>query len=296
MRTATGARHLYRIIRRSDVVLVLTNSSVSLAPVLAARLARVPAVVHARDVPESRLSGLVFALHGALADTVIVIAETMGRRFPHSRRARIVRIYEGIEIPDPPSNGHHRRARDPLRLCLIGGIDPRKGQDIAVDAVARLRERGVIAQLDLVGREIHPGFAERLRERVGQLSVGEQVRFEGEVPDVRAVLAGADIVIAPSRSEWTPLSLMEAMACERPVVAARVGAVAEMVVDGRVGLLTAPRDANALACALAELAAEPERARAMGREGRRRVMKRFDITRSLDELWRELQRLLDECA
>jgi UDP-N-acetylglucosamine:LPS N-acetylglucosamine transferase len=296
IRSASGAGRMFRLIRRADADVVLTNSSVSIAPVLAARLADVPVVVHARDVPESRLSGLVFALHGALADTIIVIAEELGRRFRHSLRARVVRIYEGIAIPDPPSNGGLRRPGDPLRLCLIGGIDPRKGQDIAVDAVARLRDRGISAQLELVGREIQRGFAERLREQVSQLDVVEHVRFTGEVPDVDAVLSRADVAIAPSRSEWTPLSLMEAMAFERPVVAARVGGVAEVVVDPEVGLLTPPQDANALTEALTELAAEPKRARAMGRQGRRRVTARFNIARSLDELRRELHRLLDQRA
>jgi glycosyltransferase involved in cell wall biosynthesis len=235
----------------------------------------------------------VFALHGALADTVIVIADELGRHFRHSLRARTVRIYEGIAIRDLSSNGACREPGDPLRLCLIGGIDPRKGQDIAVEAVARLRDHGVGVQLELVGRETHHGFAGGLREQAGRLGVAERVRFRGEVADVSQALSGADIVIAPSRSEWTPLSLMEAMACERPVVASRVGAVAEVVADPEVGLLTPPCDAEALAEALMELAADPGRASAMGRRGRHRVIARFDIERSLRELRLELQRSLE---
>ena len=71
VRTVRHAFRLARLIRRRGIRLVLTNSAVSLAPVLAARMAGVPAIVHVRDVPVSRLGPCVFRLHGLLADTVI---------------------------------------------------------------------------------------------------------------------------------------------------------------------------------------------------------------------------------
>jgi glycosyltransferase involved in cell wall biosynthesis len=292
IRMVRDVPRVLRTIRSTDPQVVLTNSSVSLAPVLAARLADVPVIVHARDVPKSRLSGFVFALHGALANTVIVIAEQLARYFQSSLRARVVRIDEGIAIGEPPSSRTARMPEDPLRLCLIGGIDPRKGQDTAIEAIALLRDRGVDAELELVGREVDSGFAARLREQVTQLAVSKAVRFSGEVSDVRTAMGRADVVIAPSRSEWTPLSLMEAMACEKPVVASRVGGVGEMIADWEVGLLVPPENPDALARRLIELAAKPDDAQAMGRNGRRHVTAHFNITRSLERQRAEIERLV----
>jgi glycosyltransferase involved in cell wall biosynthesis len=293
VRTLRDALRLARVIRRTGVQLVLTNSAVSVAPVLGARLAGVPAVVHVRDVPASALSRAVFALHGALADTVIVIAGELERLFAGARRARVVHIREGVRVPTAPADARLRTPDDALDLCLVGGIDPRKGHDVAIDALASLRRRGIRARLEVVGREVDAAFAAGLREQAARLGVGDAVRYAGELDDVTAALARADVVIAPSRAEWTPLSLMEAMAHRRPVVAAAVGAVADvMAAGGPVGLLTPPGDAQALAGAVAQLAGDPRAAREMGRRGRSHVAQRFDIERSLRALRDELERVL----
>jgi glycosyltransferase involved in cell wall biosynthesis len=304
-RTLLDAGRMALLIRRRGIELVLTNSSVCLAPVLAARLARVPAVVHARDVPKSRLAPLIFALHGALADTVIVIADGLAPYFRRGRRARIVRIPDGIVAPAPRSSEARRKSgasrsndaprvfRTPLRLCLVGGIDPRKGQDTAVAALALLRERGVEATLELVGREVAPGFAAALRDDARRLGVTANVVFTGEVSDAGPHLERADIVIVPSRGEWTPLVLMEALARGLPVVAARVGGVQEIVRDRESGLLVAPEDPAALASAIVELLAHPRAAAEMASRGREHVGANFRVEQTLERLQAELDLLLE---
>jgi glycosyltransferase involved in cell wall biosynthesis len=293
-RTLVDAVRMAVLIRRRGIELVLTNSAVCLAPVLAARLAGVPAVVHARDVPKSRLAPLIFALHGALADTVIVIADGLTPYFRRGRRARIVRIADGIVAPAPPPSDAPRVFRSPLRLCLVGGIDPRKGQDIAVAALARLRERGVEATLELVGREVDARFAATVRDDARRLGVAESVAFAGEAADAGPHLDRADVVIAPSRGEWTPLVLMEALARGLPVVAARVGGVADVVADRESGLLVAPEDPAALAAAIVELVAHPSAAAAMARRGRDHIDANFRVERTLARMQAELELLLGD--
>jgi glycosyltransferase involved in cell wall biosynthesis len=299
-RTLLDAVRMAVLIRRRGIELVLTNSSVCLAPVLAARLARVPVVVHARDVPKSRLAPLVFALHGALAHTVVVITDGLAPFFRRGRRARIVKIADGIVAPSlspspSPSPGHSSRTfHVPLRLCLVGGLDPRKGQDIAVATLAQLRDRGVEAVLELVGREVDPEFAAALRDAAQRLGVAESVVFVGEVSDAGPHLDGADIAIAPSRGEWTPLVLMEALARGLPVVAARVGGVQEIVSDRESGLLVAPEDPAALTAAILELLAHPDAAAQMARRGRDHVDANFRVERTLEGLQAELGLLLGD--
>jgi glycosyltransferase involved in cell wall biosynthesis len=276
VRTLLDAVHMAILIRRCRVELVLTNSSVCLAPVLAAKLA--PAV---------------FALHGALADTVIVITGGLTPYFRRGKRARIAQIADGIVVPAQPSRRARIAFQSPLRLCLIGGIDPRKGQDTAVEALAQLRERGIEATLELIGREIDNEFAELVRERARRLDVADKLRFVGEVDNVGPYLERTDIVIAPSRGEWTPLVLMEALAHCLPVVAARVGGVEDVVSDRESGLLVAPEDPTAIASAIAALTADPSAAVEMAQRGQKHVDANFRIERTLEGLQVELDRLLE---
>jgi glycosyltransferase involved in cell wall biosynthesis len=295
-RTAIDAVRMALVIRRRGVQLVLTNSSVCLAPVLAARLARVPVVVHARDVPKSRLAPLVFALHGALADTVVVIASGLTPYFARGRRARIARIADGILAPQSPPSATPRSLRAPLRICLVGGLDPRKGQDVAVAALAQLRDSGVEATLELVGREVDREFAASVHDAVQRLDLTERVEFVGEVPDAGPHLERADIAIAPSRGEWTPLVLMEALARGLPVVAARVGGVEEIVSDRESGLLVPPGDPTALADAIRELLADPRAAMEMARRGGEHVEANFRVERTLERLQAELGLLIADAS
>jgi glycosyltransferase involved in cell wall biosynthesis len=290
VRTVTRGARLARLIRRRRVDAVLTSSSVLASPVLAARLARVPVVVHVRDVPASRLAPLVFKLEARLAQTVIVISNGQKPYFSNAR-ARIVLIPDGIALPGPGDAASAPRTGfgDPLRLCVVGGIDPRKGQDVAVEALAFLRNEGVDATLELVGRTIDPMFAADVRTRAEELSLGERVRFVGELDDVRPHLRDVDVVIAPSRGEWTPLSLMEAMALEKPVVAASVGGVPDVVTDGRTGILVPPDDPRRLADAIREIIEDPTGAAAMAQCARASIEARFAIGRTLEAVNRELQ-------
>ena len=292
VRTLRDAVAMAMLIRRRRVELVLTNSSVCLAPVLAARLARVPVVVHARDVPKSRLAPFVMALQGKLASTVIVIADGLTGYVRAGRRTRIARIPDGIVVPAAPPNRPHSSFGSPLRLCLVGALDPRKGQDIAVAALAQLHKRGIPATLELLGRELDEDFANEVRAQAQRLGVLDDVSFVGEVDGIGTHLQGTDIVIAPSRGEWTPLVLMEALAHGKPVVAARVGGVSDVVCDHDSGLLIAPENPTELADAIVELSEDPAAAAAMAERGRAHIVAQFRVEHTLEGLQSEIHKLL----
>ena len=177
VRTAVDAVRLAALIRRRGIELVLVNSMVSLSPLLAARLTGVPSILNPRyDASQARdrwwrtFFPQVCALEGALASTVVAISDGIERQFSRAARARIVRIADGIPIPHLPApngNGFHR----PLRLCMVGGIDPVKSQAVAIDALGRLGDRGLDATLELVGAERDSAYASRLREQAEALGV-----------------------------------------------------------------------------------------------------------------------------
>jgi glycosyltransferase involved in cell wall biosynthesis len=294
VRTVRDALRLARLIRRRGIQIVLVNSTVLLAPVLAARMARVPVVVHAREFPMTRGGRVVFALHSRLADTVITVSRAVAEHFAEGSRARLVRIPDGIEIPPAPAaplNGFNT----PLRLCVIGSVNGlhSKGQDVAVAALGRLADRGVEASLDLVGPVTDPGFARELRQSAQRLGVSERVRIPGESADIDEVIAASDIVLMCSRIEPLGLVPAEALTRGRPVIAARTGGLPEVVRDGETGLLVEPDDPAGLGDAVAALAADPARARAMTVRGREDISKRLDIQRCLERLSGELELALE---
>lgn len=146
-------------------------------------------------------------------------------------------------------------------LGAVGRLDPQKGFDVLLEALARLP--GI--RLLLVG---DGGARADLIARAATLGVNRRVRFFGWSEDVRAHLAGVDVLVLPSRSEGFPLTIVEGMLAGLPVVATRVGSVAEAVVDGETGLLVGADDPVALAAALRRLAQDHGLRRRMGARGR----------------------------
>ncbi len=173
-----------------------------------------------------------------------------------------------------------------LRVVVPARISPEKGHTVALRALARLRELGGRAEL-LVCGDVLPGATQDyfagLQRMVAELGLGEAVHFLGWRKDMLAVLRVADVVLLPSLSgEGLPISLMEAMALARPVVAARVGGVPELVRDEQDGLLVERGDAEAMAQALLRMGDAGLRER-LGASGRWRVRESFSLQRQATE-------------
>jgi len=108
---------------------------------------------------------------------------------------------------------------------------------------------------------------------------------------VAELLSLVDVVLLTSHAEANPVSIMEAMASEKPVVATRVGSVPETVLHGETGYLAPPGDAEQIADRVVELFADPQRAKQMGRAGREHVVAHWSVERMVQgyqELIREI--------
>jgi len=289
-RSCGDALRLARVIRRRRVDAVLTSSTVLLAPVLAARLAGVPSFAHAREWPTSRSGKAVFRLQRHCADVVVAISAGVAARFSGAGRARIVSIADGIA---PRRGGALTPAalEEPLRLCVIGSLTggDGKGQHRAVEALALLGERRIDVRLSVVGPVLDEAYTERVRATARERGVEERVVLTGPVEDVPALLRDHDALLFCSSqgADVTPLVLMEALRELRPVVAADVGSVAE-VLQGDCGAVVPAEDPAAMAAAVAALLADPERGRAQARRGAERVRSHYDRGVGLERLWAEI--------
>jgi len=290
LRSCLDAFRLARIIRRHEVDAVLTSSTVLLAPVLAARIAGVPSFAHAREWPTSRSGRAVFWLQKRCADVVVAISAGVAARFAGRGRARVVCIADGIEA------GEGRPApaalAEPLRLCVIGSLTggDGKGQHRAVETLAELAKLGLDSRLSVVGPVLDEAYAERVLATAGRLGVSERVEMTGPVDDVPTLLGEHDALLFCSSqgADVTPLVLMEALVAERPVVAADVGSVAEVLDRGACGTVVPAEDPAAMAAAVRSLLARPEAARAQARRGAERVRAHYDRQAGLERLWEEI--------
>ena len=163
---------------------------------------------------------------------------------------------------------HGRR----MLLC-VGRFDPLKRFDLALSAAALLRERENV-EVRLVGGDLdRDPEARRLSALADALGIAGNVRFAGTAPheELPWHYNAADVVLAPSRYESYGLVALEAMACGTPVVAARVGGLASLVVDGETGYLASQHTPEQYAERVEVLLANDALREAMGRAGRRRA-------------------------
>ena len=176
-------------------------------------------------------------------------------------------------------------------LLFVGRFVPLKNLPLLINAFAAVRKTHSDAVLVMVGEGALEGQA---REHVGRLGLTEDVLFLGHRPQSRlpGLYAASEIVLLSSSFDNSPNCVLEANACERPVVATRVGGVPRYVTEGENGLLADGGDVQGFAGAIRALLDQPERARAMGLAGRSRVLERHSWRKSAEKLLALYERLL----
>ncbi len=159
---------------------------------------------------------------------------------------------------------------DGFTFVIVGRLEPRKGVDRAIEALATVPG----ARLDIlgIGEERAP-----LEAKARALGVADRVSFLGYMKDARPILARAHAALCSSRSEGLGIALLEAMAMGVPVVGFAVGGVPEIVADGTTGLLCRPDDVAALGATMREALASGARLAEMGDAARESVVQRFSV-------------------
>ncbi len=222
----------------------------------------------------------------APAKTVIAISESLAafvRDVEGIPGPKITTIHYGLDpatVIDKASPGALRRelglGNDTPLIAAVGRLTEQKGFHYLIEAFGRVRERAPQARLVIAG---DGPLRAALETQAAALS--GSVHFLGWRSDAPTIMADCDVLAVPSLWEGFGLVTLEAMALQKPVVASRVSALPEIVVDGLAGagLLVPPADSAALAEALITLIANPEPARAMGVRGRARLEKEFTVQR-----------------
>ena len=165
---------------------------------------------------------------------------------------------------------------DAPRLLVLGRLVRRKGIDETVAALAAVPGAELVVAGGSDDPDRDPDVA-RLRSLADRMGVADRVRFAGAVrrDAVPGLLRSADVVVCAPWYEPFGIVPLEAMACGRPVVATRVGGLADTVVHGHTGMHVPPHDPAALAAALRDLLADPARRAGMGAAGRSRAVEGY---------------------
>ena len=276
--------------RRYDAVVTVGAGDKMFWGRIAAKLANIPVVVsalHSTGWPDG-----VGALNRILTpwtDAFVGVAESHGKyliereRFPAHK---VVVIRNGVDTDRFAPGPERARIRQELRIepyapaaAIVAALRPEKNHEmfLRVANIVRIQIPG--AKFIVVGDGPE---REKLQNLAARWGVVDDVRFLGSRDDVPAVLMAADVVLLTSHNEASPVSVLEAMACQRPVLSTQVGSVAESVRHGENGYLTPPNDADRMAQRLIRLFRSPAKIQRLGRNARDWVLKNASVTSMIE--------------
>lgn len=287
---------IYRFLRSFRPDIVHTHRYVLRYTLLPALFCRIPVQVHtvhnlaSREVDRPgkiihwvafRLASVVpVSISGEIANTV---------RSVYGQNIKTPVIYNGIPVQKfssvpPPMD------KENLVILHIGRFAPQKNHRLLIEAFALTLREYPHMQLWLAGDgSLRPAIEQTVKEK----GLESQVVFLGIRDNVPELLRQCDMLVLSSDWEGMPITVLEAMAAARPVVATAVGGVPELVDDGVNGLLVPPGDAEVLAQGIVKLARDPALRYKMGMAGRRKALDRFDIAHTAREYEMLYLRLLE---
>ncbi|MBI3838940.1 MAG: glycosyltransferase [Planctomycetia bacterium] len=256
---------------------------------LAAHRADVPVVVcalHTTGWPDAigRLNRL--RLLTRWTDAFVGVADAHGRhlnqeeRFPSYKVRVIPNGVDANRFHPSQDEGQLRRELGIAPAAPLAGIvaalRPEKNHELLLRAAARVRHQIPHAEFLIIGDGPE---RPRLEQISRQLGLAQAVHFLGTRADIPELLAALDVFVLTSRIEANPVSILEAMATAKPVIAPRVGSIGESVIDGETGFLTDPLDEQQIADRLIQLLGDPELARRLGQGGREAVLDHWSLER-----------------
>jgi glycosyltransferase involved in cell wall biosynthesis len=231
-------------------------------------------------------------------DRLIAVSRSIVEKLHHEGRdgAPIELIHNGVDLQRYDHQGPCCTLREEYGLPAEGPIvgvvarlEPEKGHPTLLEAWPLVLAAIPDATLLVVGEGSR---REALEAMSHELGIAARVVFTGRRDDVPAVTAALDVAVLPSYREALGLTILEAMALSRPVVASNVGGIPEMVEDGVTGLLVPPRDPESLAAAIVRLLRDHPLADMLARAGHDLVHERFCIELMVDAV----ERIYDEGA
>ncbi len=276
---------LFRQRRYDAVITVGTGGDKMFWGRLAAWRAGVPVIgsaLHSTGLPD-RVEPSNRQL-ACLTDAFIAVAPAHGRYIAEHEgcpAAKVRVIPNGVDVERFRPRLPNAALRAELGLpphapvaAIVAALRPEKNHELFLRVAARVVQTLPTAKFLVVGDGPRRAELEQLAQHLG---LADAVQFLGTRGDVHELLSVVDVAVLTSHMEANPVSLLEALASETPVLAPRVGSIPDVVEHGAWGLLAPAHDENAFSEHLVDLLAHPARAQAMGAAGRRRVLAEYSL-------------------
>jgi glycosyltransferase involved in cell wall biosynthesis len=253
--------------------------------------------VHSSRVRSNEDQALLAALTPNM-DRLIAVSRSIERKLHQEGRdvVPVDLIYNGVDLQrydhqEPCCTLPDEYGMEPGSqiVGVVARLEPEKGHPTLFDAWPTVLRAVPDSYLLVVGEGSR---RDALEAQARELRIAHRVVFTGRRDDVPAVTAALDVAVLPSYREAQGLTILEAMALSRPVVASDVGGIPEMIQDGKTGLLVPPHDPEALAAAIIRLLTNHPLADTLGRAGHDLVHDRFCI----ELMVRAIEGIYDEGA
>jgi glycosyltransferase involved in cell wall biosynthesis len=297
-----AARRVRGLLREKRFDIVYANEAHALTAAWLARSHRHVPLVAARRVVFPLSGGAISRARYRAAARILAISEAVRHELLAAGvdANRIELVPDGVEIPAPIKPEAREKARkkwafqaDETVIGYVGALTAEKGHAWLIEAFAKLRRECANCRLLLAGEGPLRAQLERQAREAGLASA---IIFAGFVSDVDSAYAAGDLFVFPSLAEGSGSSLLRAMAYGLPVLALARGGVAEIIEDGRSGVLVQEASAEDLARAAARLLKNAELRERLSRAGRETVASRYSADRMVDGTARILEELIAERA
>lgn len=286
----SALQHIDRLGRNADVIHV-HGYKASVAACISTKLrgAKILKTVHGapelkqRTLLASLTSRAYYALELTLdflsrPEQVFVTRDLQSRWPPFAVCRRATVIYNGVDtkLDLAQKNARSTERGKPKRALIVGRLDFVKGIDVAIEAMSLL-PKGLV-HLFILG-DGPEKIA--LSEACSRLGVEDRVTFLGFVENPSNEMATADVLLMPSRHEGLPYTLLEAMRAKTPIVASRVGGIAEVLEHGNDAILEPPNNAQSLAHAISAILDNPTQAMKLAEHAHRKLLSAFSDRKSV---------------
>jgi L-malate glycosyltransferase len=295
---------LRKTLRRENIDLIHANSvRAGLLATFATLGTGTPVIWHLHDIMKRHPFSTAIRWIVTIIPPVLVLSDSRAaaERFRGlllrltGQRTRIKVLYNPVDSqifhPDVDQRKLTRKQLglldEQFAFAIIGQLTPRKGQLETIEAFSNVARDLPDVVLFIVGAALFDHdheYLERLKSAVTRLNLRDRVIFLGHHSDVNALLSGMDGVVINSRREPFCLIALEALAAEKPVVAACVDGIPELIKDKVTGLLTPPGDLKALALALRKLCSDQDLGRKLSSKGRAMVERNFSCSQYIQSL------------
>lgn len=297
-----GVVSLARLVRSSEADIVhACVLPVYLQGPLAAKLSGAKLVWNLDDTHIPKwIKALLIPFFRFLPDKLVVGSEAVNRHYfgNGTLAGETVVLYPPVDTSKfhPADNVEECRRESRLKsgdkvVGIVGNINPAKGYEYFFSAAKLVKQAFPQAKFLVVGKRLRTQekYWQRLQTLIADLQIEDDIILAGYREDMPGVMNTIDVFVLTSVFEASPIVVMEAMACAKPVVATRVGGVPEIVVDGETGILVPPKEPEAISEAVLYLLNHPEGAKEMGLKGRQRMIEHFDLpicARKHEEIYR----------